>query len=73
MLAVFQILTLDSWSVILYLLMGNHVLPQIPACFCIVLVFLGSFFLLNLMLAVVMEAYMDSERREGQRIDNELR
>jgi hypothetical protein len=27
MLAVFQILTLDSWSVICYLLMGNHVLP----------------------------------------------
>jgi hypothetical protein len=33
---------------------------------------MGSYFLLNLMLAVVMEAYMQSEIIEGKRIADEL-
>ena len=58
-------ITLDSWTVILYNLMNQASLPHIPAFFCILLVVLGAFFLLNLMLAVVMESYMESEFREG--------
>jgi hypothetical protein len=46
--------------------------PALPALFCIFLVFMGSYFLLNLMLAVVMEAYMQSEIMEGKRIADEL-
>ena len=67
MIAVFQIITLDSWTVILYNLMNQASLTQIPALFCVSLVFLGAFFLLNLMLAVVMESYMESELRETER------
>ena len=61
MVGVYQIITLDSWSVIYFNLQKWSYNPMIPAFFCFVLVFLGSFFLLNLMLAVVMESYLQSE------------
>jgi hypothetical protein len=73
MIAVFQIITLDSWTVILYNLMNQASLTQIPTLFCVSLVFLGAFFLLNLMLAVVMESYMESESRETERQEAELK
>ena len=38
--------------------------PVIPTLFCIILVFFVSFYLLQLMLAVVMESYIDYERAE---------
>jgi hypothetical protein len=39
-------------------------MPILPTVFCITLVFLGSFFMLNLMLAVIMDAYMQGEADE---------
>ena len=60
-IAVFQIITNDSWSVILYNLQRWYSIPAIPAVYCLTLIFMGTFFLLNLMLAVVMESYMESE------------
>jgi hypothetical protein len=38
-----------------------------------VLIFMGSFFFLNLMLAVIMESYMKAELIEGERITGELK
>jgi len=61
--AVFQIITLDSWTTILYNLCGTSI-TIIPAVFCITLIFLGSFFLLNLMLAVIMESYIQGEANQ---------
>ena len=37
---------------------------MIPTLFCIVLVFFVSFYLLNLMLAVLMESYIEYEKME---------
>ena len=45
--------------------------PLIPRLFCVSLVFLISFFLLNLMLAVVMESYEISEEREFEKLRKE--
>lgn len=73
MIAVFQIITLDNWTVIMFNLMNKMSFPQLPAFFCILLVFLGSFFLLNLMLAVVMESYMASELKESLKLEAELK
>jgi hypothetical protein len=73
MIAVFQIITLDNWTNILFNLMNHTSLPQIPAFFCILLVFLVSFFLMNLMLGVVMESYTSSEVKESQYIEEELK
>jgi hypothetical protein len=69
---VFQLITLDSWSVILYNLQDWNAINSVPAFFCISLILLGSFFLLNLLLAVVMESYMTSEMKEDVRIAEEL-
>jgi hypothetical protein len=67
-LAVFQIITLDNWSNIMYNLASQQICPIFAELFCIVLVFMGSFFLLNLMLAVVMESYIQSEVDETKKM-----
>ena len=38
--------------------------PIIPTFFCIILIFFVSFYLLELMLAVIMEAFIDYEKKE---------
>jgi hypothetical protein len=52
--------------------MRNDSLPALSVVYCVVLIFLGAFFLLNLVLAVVMESYMESEISEGLKLTNEL-
>ena len=47
---------MDGWTVILYNL-AAHEAFWIPSIFCVIIVFLGSFFMLNLMLAVIMISY----------------
>jgi len=38
-----------------------------------VLIFLGAFFLLNLMLAVVMESYIKGEIEENKKLDDQIK
>ena len=64
LLGVFQIISLDSWSTALYNLQKQGSNEFVPAIYCIMLIFIGTFFLLNLMLAVIMEQYMESEQKE---------
>jgi hypothetical protein len=52
--------------------MRSDAMPGLPVIYCVVLIFMGSFFLLNLVLAVVMESYMESEISEGLKIADEL-
>lgn len=59
---------MDDWSNIMYNLQKVSPIPAIPAIFCISLILLGSFFLLNLLLAVIMESYMLSELAETQKL-----
>jgi hypothetical protein len=56
MLTVFQIITMDSWTNVAYNLMDgtNHI---IAALNCSILIGLGSFFMLNLILAVIMQKF----------------
>lgn len=47
---------MDNWSAIVY----NNAFASsffLPSIFGVLIVFLGSFFLLNLMLAVIMDSY----------------
>lgn len=55
---VFQMVTLEGWSDIMYNLMDASV-PYIAVIFCSLVVVIGSFFLLNVVLAVIMEAFED--------------
>lgn len=63
MLTVFQVITMDGWTAILYNMMDStNVLISI-VYFCS-LILLGSFFLLNLILAVVQESYVNIQSQE---------
>jgi hypothetical protein len=65
-LGVFQIITLDNWSLILYNQANGSFMPILPYIFCVSLVLLGNYFMLNLMLAVVFESYCKSEMETDQ-------
>ena len=54
---------MDGWTVIAYNLSDSHSAPIVPTLFCVTLVFMGAFFLLNLFLAVVMESYLNGEEK----------
>ena len=55
-LTVFQIITLDNWSQMMYNMAYNDSF-WLSSLFCSAIVFIGSFFMLNLMLAVIMDSY----------------
>ena len=60
-MGVFQIITLDNWTLIMFNLANGSFSPLVAYAFCVTLVFMGNFFMLNLMLAVVFESYIESE------------
>lgn len=55
-MTVFQMITKDSWTVVLYNL-KDATNPFLATLFCATLITLGSFFLLNVVLAVIMEKF----------------
>jgi len=70
-LTIFQIITLENWTIVLNnvrfplnrkLTEGDY--PLIPVIFCLSLVLLGGFFLMNLILAVIMRAFTDIDKKE---------
>ena len=64
-LAVFQIITNDSWTLITYNIMNVQGF-FLPAIFGVSLIFLGTWFLLNLMLAVIMHEYILGEQEHAE-------
>ena len=52
----FQVITLEGWTDLMYNL-SDATLAPVSRLYCIVTVILGSFFLLNLILAVISEAF----------------
>jgi len=64
LLAIFQSITLEGWTVIMYQTMDVYT-PFVGGLYFIVLVMFGSFFLLNLTLAVIWENF--SKGQEEQR------
>ena len=56
MVTIFQVITLEGWSTLMYNLSdsNNQWMAQI---YCLLLVLVGSFFLLNVILAVIMDAF----------------
>ncbi len=56
MITIFQVLTLDDWTSIMYNYMDSNSTGITVFFFCILVVF-GSFFMLNLILAVIMESF----------------
>lgn len=55
MLTIFQMITLESWTLVMYNLMDSNIW-WMAIIFCVLLVIIGSFFLLNVILAVLADA-----------------
>ena len=55
MLTIFQMISLESWTTTMYLLMDSNIW-WMSVLFCILLIVIGSFFLLNVILAVLADA-----------------
>ena len=56
MLTIFQMITLEGWSDLMYNL-SDATTPWLVRSFSIMVVILGSFFLMNLVLAVIVDAF----------------
>lgn len=71
LLTVFQCVTLEGWSDVMY--MEMDALGPLAAVYFVALVVLGSFFLLNLCLAVVYEQFEPREERLTKKTSTDLR
>ena len=75
MVTIFQMITLEGWSGIMYNL-SDASQPWMAITFCVLLVMIGSFFLLNVILAVIMDAFDDvdkNSRKDEEKKKKELR
>lgn len=63
LLVVFQIITAEAWSSYMYNLMDVD-LPFFAGLYTITLVMFGSFFLMNLILAVIIQAFVNITKKE---------
>ena len=61
LITVFQMITLEGWSKIMYNLMDSNIV-WMAILFSIFLIMIGSFFLLNVVLAVLAEALENIEK-----------
>ena len=55
MLTIFQMITLENWTQVMYLLMDSNIW-WMAVIFSVTLILIGSFFLLNVILAVLADA-----------------
>ena len=63
LITVFQMITLEGWTKIMYNLMDSNI-SWMAVLFSVCLVVIGSFFLLNVILAVLAEALNDADKRQ---------
>lgn len=65
MITIFQVITLEGWSTLMYNLSDTS--PQwMSEIYCLLLVLVGSFFLLNVILAVIMDAFDEVAAQEEE-------
>ena len=62
----FQVLTLQGWGTILYNYMDSTN-DWFPAIYFTIMVLFGTYFLINLILAVIIEAYMKIDLKEKKK------
>jgi hypothetical protein len=65
----FQILTMENWQTVMYVTLRNQesVLVDIliPIVIFVIWIFLGNFILLNLFLAILLDAFLEEDDDEG--------
>lgn len=62
---IFVMITLEGWSTVMYNL-SDASMSWMAVTFCIILVVVGSFFLLNIILAVIMESFDKVDSMQDQ-------
>lgn len=66
-ITVFQILTMENWQIILFNMMrGNLLRKVLVAIYLIAWIFLGNFILLNLFLAILLDAFLEHEEPQEE-------
>lgn len=65
MITIFQVITLEGWSTLMYNLSDTSPM-WMSEIYCLLLVIVGSFFLLNVILAVIMDAFDEVEAQEEE-------
>ena len=55
LLTIFQMITLEGWTIVMYNLMDSNIW-WMGVLFCVLLIIIGSFLLLNVILAVLANA-----------------
>lgn len=61
MLTILQMITLESWTIVMYNLMDSNSW-WMSVIFCVLIVVIGSFFMLNVILAVLADALQTVEK-----------
>ena len=66
---VFQVLTMENWQQVLFVSMraaeGSMILKTITAIYYISWIFIGNFILLNLFLAILIDAFAEEDQENG--------
>lgn len=63
MITIFQVITMEGWTDIMYMIMDTNGNPLTVPFFCAIII-IGSFFLLNLILAVIMRVFTQNDELE---------
>ena len=66
-LTIFQMITMEGWSKIMYINMDAQ--GDWVCLYFLALILVGSFFLLNLILAVIMRSFTENDEREKQKLE----
>ncbi|KAA0159275.1 hypothetical protein FNF28_05910 [Cafeteria roenbergensis] len=64
-LSIFQSITMEGWTTIMYMVMDSYN-GVVGGVYFVVLILFGSFFLLNLLLAVIWEQFSESQKQEEE-------
>lgn len=67
---IFQVLTLESWSYLMYNYSDANG-PTISVIFFILIVILGSFFTMNLVLAQIMDSFNEQQEAKEEAAERE--
>jgi len=67
---IFVMITLEGWSFLMYNL-SDASQSWMAIVFCVLLVVVGSFFLLNVILAVIMDAFTKNNNEDTEAIDEQ--
>ena len=63
MITIFQVITMEGWTNIMYMVMDTNTSFLTVPYFCLIII-IGSFFLLNLILAVIMRVFTQNDELE---------